>query len=170
MQSRRILVVEDFEGFRRFVRSLLLAAEIRVELASDGFEGVQKAEEIQPDLILLDIGLPNLNGMEVARRVRKLVPAAKIVFLSAESDADLVSEALSLSEGYIHKQRAQSDLLPALEAVFGGGRFVSPNLGPSARTDTPAATTFPCCSDDWLHQKSLRAESEASQRQEPKLR
>ena len=124
-----ILVVEDIEGFRQLVCSLLQPrAEFQVELASDGLEAVQKAKELQPDLLLLDIGLPSLNGMEVARRVRKLAPAAKILFFSVESDPDLVAEALALGEGYIHKPRVQTDLLPAVEAVLGGEQFVSDGL------------------------------------------
>ena len=77
----RILVVDDFEPFRHFVCTTLKA---RPELqvigeAADGLEAVQKAEELQPDLIFLDIGLPTLNGIEVASRIGRLVPAAKIL-------------------------------------------------------------------------------------------
>jgi DNA-binding NarL/FixJ family response regulator len=122
---RKILVAEDFEEFRRLVCSLLQPeAEFQVELASNGLEAVHKAEEIQPDLIILDISLPKLNGIEVARRVPKLAPAAKVLFLSVESDADLVNEALSLGAGYIHKSRASRDLLPAVDAVLKGEQFV----------------------------------------------
>jgi len=112
-------------------------AEFQVELASDGLKAVQKAEELQPDLILLDIGLPDLNGIEVARRVRKLAPAARILFFSVASDPDLVREALAFGTGYIYKPRVQSDLLPAIEAARRGERFVSPDLGLNGRTDAP---------------------------------
>ena len=72
--------------------------------ASDGFEAVQKAADLQPDLILLDIGLPKLNGIEVARRVGKVAPLAKILFLTVESDPDVIKEALGVGAlGYIHK-------------------------------------------------------------------
>ena len=96
MSSVRVLVVDDYEPFRRFVCSTL---EQRPELqivgeASDGLEAVQKAEELQPDLIVLDIGLPTLNGIEAARRIRKLSPESKILFVSQESSADVVQEAL----------------------------------------------------------------------------
>ena len=132
MKSLKILVVEDFEEFRRVVCSLLQPrTELQVELSSDGLEAVQKAEAMQPDLILLDIGLPTLNGMEVARRVHKLAPGAKILFFSVESDIDLVVEALTLGAAYVHKTRAQRDLLPALEAVIRGQRFVSDGLLPT---------------------------------------
>ena len=138
MQLHRILVVEDFPETRRAVCSLLRTREeFQVELASDGLEAVQKAEELQPNLILLDIGLPKLSGMEVARRVRNLAPSAKVLFLSVESDPDLVSEALRLGSGYVHKPRVESDLLRAIEAVLKGETFVSPNLEPNGRTDAP---------------------------------
>ena len=137
MRSFKILVVDDVEEFRRLVLLLLQQrAEFQVIQASDGLEAVQKAEELQPDLILLDIRLPNLNGIEVARRVGKLVPSAKILFLSQESSPEVVREALSLEvHGYVLKLSVHSDLLPAIEAVLGGGRFVSSGLEFSEGTD-----------------------------------
>lgn len=136
MRSVRILVVEDVEEFRRFVCALLrLKSEFQVEGASDGLEALQKAQELQPDLVLLDIGLPKLSGIEVARRVRKFAPAARILFVSALSDAGVVRGALSLGAGYIHKPSVQNDLLPAIEAVLKGKQFVSRDLGLSGRTD-----------------------------------
>src|SRR5882724_6817787 len=96
---------------------------------SDGFEAVQKAEELKPDLIVLDIGLPTLNGFEAARRIRQLSPESKILFLSQESSADVVQEALRLGAlGYVVKGHAQSDLLPAVEAVLRGERFISSTI------------------------------------------
>ncbi len=129
--SVRVLVVEDHEPFRRLVCSML---ETRPELqvigrVSDGLEAVQKAEKLQPDLILLDIGLPTLSGIEAARRIRKLSPESKIIFLTQESSADLVREALSLgAKGYVVKAKAGSELLIAMEAVRQGTEFVSKGL------------------------------------------
>ena len=106
--------------------------------ASDGAEAVQKAEELKPDLILLDIGLPKLNGLEAARRIRKLAPESKILFLSQETSGDLVQEALSLgARGYVVKTNAGSELLPAVEAVLRGGRFVSSSVKDYKFADTP---------------------------------
>src|SRR5258705_4794348 len=97
--------------------------------ASDGLEAVYKVEQLQPDLILLDIGLPSLNGIEAARRIRGLVPHSKIVFLTQESSDDLVSEAFRMGAlGYLVKTHAGSDLLRALEAVRQGRRFLSRGL------------------------------------------
>jgi DNA-binding NarL/FixJ family response regulator len=128
MSSVRVLVVEDFEPFRRFVCSRVGdSSQLQVICeVSDGLEAVQKAEELQPDLIILDIGLPNLNGIEAARRIRKLSPQSKILFVSQESSADVIEEALSLGAmGYVIKARAGSELLVAMEAVREGGQFVS---------------------------------------------
>jgi DNA-binding NarL/FixJ family response regulator len=138
MQSLKILVVEDFGEFRRFLCSLLQSqAEFQVEVASDGLEAVEKAEAAQPNLILLDIGLPNLNGIEVARRVHQLAPSSQILFVSAESDPDVVNEALRLGAGYVHKPRVQSDLLPAIEAIRKGEQFISRDLGLNGGADAP---------------------------------
>lgn len=130
MQLYKILIVDDFEPFRRFVCSALeKRADCHTTEASDGLEAVQKIEELQPDLILLDIGLPNLNGIEVARRARRLAPATKILFVTQVTAPDVVRKALSLGAlGYVHKSRAYSDLLPAVEAVLQGHPFVSTNL------------------------------------------
>jgi DNA-binding NarL/FixJ family response regulator len=124
----RILLVEDFLPFRQFTCSMLATKpELQVVCqVSDGLEAVQKAEELKPDLILLDIGLPSLNGIEAARQIRELSPESKIIFLSQDSSPDVMQEALGLGAwGYIVKSRAQSDLLAAVDAIILGERFVS---------------------------------------------
>ena len=139
MPSVRVLVVEDHEPFRRFVCSML---ETRPELqvigrVADGFEAVHKAEKLQPDLIVLDIGLPSLNGIEAARQIRKLSPNSKILFLSQESSADMVEEALRLGAlGYVVKAHAGTELLAAVEAVSQGRQFVSGGVSGSHFTHT----------------------------------
>jgi DNA-binding NarL/FixJ family response regulator len=135
MSSVRVLVVEDFEPFRRFLCSMMEdGSQLQVICeVSDGLEAVQKAQELRPDLILLDIGLPGLNGIEAARQIRKLVPQSKILFVSQESSADVIEEALSLGAvGYVVKAHAGSELLVAMEAVREGKQFVSSgsSLGP----------------------------------------
>ncbi|HTQ61060.1 MAG TPA: response regulator transcription factor [Candidatus Solibacter sp.] len=128
----RVLLVEDFAPYRQFVR-LTLADRPNIQVvgeASDGSEAIQNALVLQPDLILLDIGLPTLNGMIVARQIRKLTPSVKIIFLTLESSADVVQEALDLgAQGYVLKQNAPSELLSAIEAVLLGKTFVSDHLG-----------------------------------------
>jgi len=98
LSSIRLIVVEDFAPFRKFMRTTL-GKNPRLQViceVSDGLDAVQKAEELKPDLILLDIGLPTLNGIEAARQIRKLAPDSKIIFLSQEPSVDVVREALSL--------------------------------------------------------------------------
>jgi DNA-binding NarL/FixJ family response regulator len=126
--SIRVLVVDDFEPFRRFICSKLekRAGFQIVGKASDGLEAVQKSEELQPDLIVLDLGLPTLNGIEAARRIRKLAPDSKIIFLTQESAADIIEEALNLGAmGYVIKTHAASELLRAVQAVCEGRKYVS---------------------------------------------
>jgi DNA-binding NarL/FixJ family response regulator len=123
----RILVVEDFIPFRSFLTSLLQQRpEWRVVAeVLDGLEAVQKAKELSPDLILLDIGLPKLNGIEVARQIRQIAPKSRILFVSQESSAHVVQEALALGA---QKLNAASELSAAVEAVLKGTRFVSSGL------------------------------------------
>ena len=119
----RVLVVEDFAAFRQFIcLTLGNSPDFRViGEASDGLEALQMAVELRPDLILLDIGLPSLNGIEVARQMRSLVPESKVIFLTIESSADMVQEALSVgARGYVVKTMAESELLTAMEAVLLG--------------------------------------------------
>ena len=138
MQSSNVLVVDDFQSFRECVCSLLQGTQFRVVgQAANGLEAVEKARSCQPDLILLDIGLPSIDGLEVARRVRTLAPAAKILFFSVDADIDLVREALSLGAGYIHKSHAHSGLLPAMEAVLRSEQFIGKDLAFKGRTHAP---------------------------------
>ena len=129
--SIRVLVVDDYEPFRRVVCSRL---ESRPDLevigeASDGLEAVEKAQALKPDLILLDIGLPSLNGIEAAQRISRLIPTATILFVSQISDADVVQEALSSGAiGYVWKQDAGIDLLRGVESALRGTRFVSSGI------------------------------------------
>ena len=104
--------------------------------ASDGLEAVQKAQELHPDLILLDIGLPILNGIAAARQILQYAPNTKILFVSEQRSFEIVEEALGTgARGYVAKSRAATELSPAVEAVLQGKRFVSWNL-----TDSPFGT------------------------------
>jgi DNA-binding NarL/FixJ family response regulator len=127
MTSSRVLVVEDSEPYRKFICSNLTERpdlQIVGEV-SDGLRAVWKAGELQPDLILLDIGLPSLNGIEAARRIAKVSPKSKILFVSQECSADLVQEALwGGACGYIVKSDAGSELLDAVNAALRGEQFV----------------------------------------------
>jgi len=136
------VVVEDHEQFRRFICSTLeKAPELQVVgIVSDGLAAVQKVEELQPDLILLDIGLPKLNGIEAARRIRKLSPETKILFVSQESSADVVQETLALGAlGYVVKAHAGSELLAAVGAILEGRLYISSGLSGHRFVDASAS-------------------------------
>jgi two-component system, NarL family, nitrate/nitrite response regulator NarL len=127
----RILVVEDNKAFLDFVTSVLLQ-EPNLQVVGevqDGLEAVQRAQRLQPDIVLLDIGLPGLNGIESARLIHKHVPHSKIVFLSQESSPEVVAEAFSLgARAYVSKAHACNDLPLALKEVLEGRKFVSRGL------------------------------------------
>jgi DNA-binding NarL/FixJ family response regulator len=138
-ESIRVLVVDDYEPFCRFVSSTLEkqpGLQVIGEV-SDGLEAVQSAEELHPDLIVLDIGLPNLNGIEAARRIREHVPKAKILFLSENRSWDIIEGALRTGgSGYVVKSAAAREVLPAVEAVLQGQRFVIASLAGDDLTDS----------------------------------
>lgn len=139
LPSIRILITDDSADWRRQLR---LALQARPEWqiiseASDGLEAVQKAQDLKPEIILLDIGLPRLNGIEAARQIRQLSPNSKIVFLSLNNDLDVVWAALSTGAlGYVHKTDARLELLPAVDAVLRGKQFVSRSAKGNNFSDT----------------------------------
>ena len=127
----RVLVVDDYEPWLRFVRLTLLARQELEVIAqcTDGAEAIQKAKELQPDLILLDIGLPALNGIEVARRIREISPSSRILFVSENRSLDVAKEALEAGGGgYVVKSDAARELLPAIKTILEGKRFISAAL------------------------------------------
>jgi len=127
----RTLVVEDHKPFLEYICSTL-RENPHLELvgqAENGTEAVERSAVLQPDLIFLDIGLPGINGLEAACRIRSLVPGAKIIFLTQETSPEIVHEALGLgASGYVLKSKSYSDLQIAIEAVLLGNRFVSEGL------------------------------------------
>jgi len=120
--ARTVLVVEDFAPFRQVIFSLLATvAHLQViGEAADGAVAVQKAKELKPDLILLDIGLPTLDGLECARQIRLLATHSKIIFVSQESSAEVIKEALKLASGYVMKTTITSELLNCVDYVLAG--------------------------------------------------
>ena len=128
LETIRVLVVDDFEPWRRLYRSAL-QKESGFQLigeVADGLEAVQFAQQLQPDLILLDIGLPSLNGIEAAQRIREVSANSKILFVSEHRSADIIRKALSTGAGgYVVKADLAGELLSAIHAVFRGEQFVS---------------------------------------------
>jgi len=132
----RVLAVDDHEGWRKFASTMLqkMPESELISEAADGLRAVELAKELQPDLILLDIGLPKLNGIEVARNIFELCPNSRILFMTENRSADIAEEALSTgASGYVIKSEAETDLLPAIKAVLEGKQFISCSLAGRAR-------------------------------------
>jgi DNA-binding NarL/FixJ family response regulator len=127
----RVLLVDDSARWRQSARRLLKDhAELQIVAeVADGLEAVQKANELHPDLILLDIGLPQLNGIEAAKQIQRVVPSAQIIFVTINSDADFARAALSNgAQGYVVKTYAARELWSAIETVLQGKQYVSTRL------------------------------------------
>ena len=131
MSSVQILVVDDHRVVRRAI-CLLLSSDPILNVVcetTDGEQAVQKAEELQPDLVLLDISLPGISGIETARRVRRVSPKSQIIFLSQHDSLQMVKDALNTGgRGYVAKSDAGSELLNAIRAVRAGQQFVSTRI------------------------------------------
>jgi DNA-binding NarL/FixJ family response regulator len=132
LSSLRILITDDYADWRRQVR-LLLQAQPEWQViseASDGLDAIEKAQDLKPDIILLDIRLPKLNGIEAARRIQRLSPTSKIIFLSQNKELDIVRAALDTGAlAYVRKTDIKKELLPAVEAVLQGQQFISSSNG-----------------------------------------
>jgi DNA-binding NarL/FixJ family response regulator len=126
--SVRILLVDGFEPFRTLVSSILKEQpgyQIVGE-AADGLKAIQRAGDFKPDLVVLDMDLPKLNGIEVARQIRCCSPDSMILFLTVNNDAELACEALLAgARGYVLKFDAYTELVEAAKTVLSGKRFVS---------------------------------------------
>ena len=145
-------MVDDFAPWRHFVIAKLLEnRNLRIiGVASDGLEAIQKAGELQPDLILLDIGLPKVTGMVAARHIRNVSPKSKILFLSQELDLDVALAALSDGHGYVVKSDANNELFAAVEAIMQGEKFVSCRLADLVRREVGRCHEVQFYSDDSL--------------------
>jgi DNA-binding NarL/FixJ family response regulator len=128
----RVLVVEDHERWRRHLCSVLANAagcEV-IGAASDGREAIHKIELLKPDLILMDIGLPGVDGIEAARQVIAREPSSRILFVSEHQSSDIIQTALgSGARGYITKSDASRELLPAMAAIVQERRFIGARFG-----------------------------------------
>ena len=127
------MIVDDSWAWRRAVRSLLQKHLDLVIIGecSDGLEAVQKSEELQPDLVLLDIGLPKLNGVEAARQIRKVAPASRILFLTSYHGPEILQEAMSVGAlGLVVKLKASRELLAAIRTVLSDQQFIGTGFSP----------------------------------------
>jgi DNA-binding NarL/FixJ family response regulator len=131
MSSVRVLVVDDHAGVRNMICSLLSqeSAVNAVFQAANVEEAVTKADLLQPDLVLLDIGLQGITGLEAARQIPKVSPQTKIIFLSQHDSLHIANEALKIgAHGYVSKMDAGTELLKAIQSVREGTRFVSQRI------------------------------------------
>ena len=128
----RTLVVDDHDAVRKAICQLLRSQsdfEVVCEVA-DGFE-VRRTEELQPDVVVLDISMPNLNGIEAARHICRVAPGAEILFLTQHNSSQIVREALSTgARGYVLKTEAANELIDAVYAVGQHKQFVSSKVCP----------------------------------------
>lgn len=126
--SVRILLVDDFKDFRKLAASIF-EQQPRFEVvgeAIDGQDAVQKAEDLKPDLVVLDIGLPKLHGIEAARQIRALSPNSKILFFTTNECPQIVLEAFNVgADGYVIKLDAAGQFLAAVDSVLQGKRYLS---------------------------------------------
>jgi DNA-binding NarL/FixJ family response regulator len=127
----RVILVDDYAPYRLFVSSTLQKQpklQILCEVG-DGLKALQKAKELKPDLILMDIGIPTINGIEAARRILEVLPETKILFLTENRTPEIAEQALGMGAlGYVVKSNTASELLPAVAAVLEGKRFVSAEI------------------------------------------
>lgn len=127
----RILVVDDHQVVRRVVCSILsLDSSLDVvSETSDGEQAVEKADELHPDVVLLDISLPGISGIEAGRRIRRVSPDSRIIFLSQHDSLQMVEDALRVGgRGYVAKMDAGAELLQAIRTVSEGKQFVSQRI------------------------------------------
>ena len=127
----RILLADDHTLVRQGLRRILEEQPDWQVVAEtgNGLEAVRLTAELQPDIVILDIGMPQLNGLEAARQITSANAAAKVVFLTVHADPDYLRSALAVGAlGYVVKERLATDLIPALWAAVAGRRFVSPSL------------------------------------------
>lgn len=131
MAPIRVLLVDDHEIARKGIRSVLItdAGLDIVSEAVDGEEAVKRSEEFRPDIILLDITLPVISGIQAARQIRAVSPDSRIIFLSQHDSIQIAKDALSVgAQGYVVKSDAGRDLLSAIQTVQRGQTFVSRTL------------------------------------------
>lgn len=127
----RVLIADDHSIVAEGLRSLLEKSYEIVGIVQDGRRLLDEAPRLKPDVIVLDIGMPLLNGLEAAERLKTSLPGAKFVFLTMQDDANLAAAALSLgSVAYVLKYAATSELLTAVSEVLQGKSYVTAKLRP----------------------------------------
>jgi DNA-binding NarL/FixJ family response regulator len=125
----RVLVADDHRAMLDSLVRLLSHDFDVVAMVTDGLAAVAEAEHLEPDLLVLDIAMPGLNGIAAAARLKEHGSKAKIVFVTNMKDREFVQESLALGDvGFVVKDRLVADLLPAVRQVLSGQAFVSPSV------------------------------------------
>jgi len=131
MSEIRILAVDDYAPLQRFISEIFereLDLKI-VAMASAGWQAVQIAEELQPEVILMDVSLPDISGIEATQRIREVSPQSRILFLSEHLGRDIIEAAFAAGGmGYVLKSDALNDLIPGVRAIVHGDRYLSRSL------------------------------------------
>jgi len=132
MNRLRLLLADDHKLVLDGIRRLLENEPYRIDTVEDGQAVLRAAEQLQPDIIVLDISMPSLNGIDAARRLRKIVPRARILFLTMHADQEYLREAVRAgASGYLLKRSAASELVTALREVARGRAYISPEVSGS---------------------------------------
>ena len=135
MNRVRVLLADDHPEIRELVVRVLGQPFEIVEIVNDGVAAVETAQQSRPDVLVLDITMPRLNGFEVATRLREMKSDVKIVFLTVHDGPDYVSAGLATGAfGYVAKARLASDLPAAMHDALAGRVFISPGLSPKSET------------------------------------
>ena len=131
MNKIRVLLAEDHTIVRKGLRSLL-DGEAGIEVigeAEDGREAVEKVGQLLPDVVLMDITMPSLNGLEATRQIKKRFPEVKVVILTMHANEEYIFQILRAgASGYLVKQAAPTELLSAIQAAYQGESFLSPSI------------------------------------------
>ncbi len=133
MRRIRVILADDHEAMLDRIAKLLITECDVVGTATDGRQALEAARVLKPDVMVLDISMPVMNGIETARRLREAGAKTRIIFLTVHSNPDYAREALETGAlGYVIKPRIASDLMAAINEVFAGRTFVSPLSPPQA--------------------------------------
>lgn len=142
MGAAKILLADDHVLFTDILKMALERHFQVVGTVADGRTLVEKVPELRPDLVILDIGMPHLNGIEAARQLKASAPEVKLIFLTSYEEPEVFSQAMSAgASGYLLKRSASAELFQAISEVLAGRTFVTPTLaeGPLEAVETPEA-------------------------------
>lgn len=129
MRRPRIFLADDHTLLLEAFSNLLSSKYEIVGTATDGREMLSAVKKLQPDVVILDISMPNLNGLDAGEKLKKLFPEMKLVFLTVNEDSDMVTEAFRIgANGYLLKNSAASELFQAIEVVLNSGNYVTPKI------------------------------------------